>query len=152
MRYAINYRRHNVSMPSVHFSLNLDDPRLPAVLTALGMPPSTGAPGPAQKGSYADPRGLAVIDDTGAAIIADPRNASAAYLAALQLIASKPDVTEAELLGVAGASTLAGHKAATSKRVKRVLAGRSAALYRTEQGKVVVADATRQSLARHFGI
>lgn len=107
---------------------------------------------PPNVGSFMDPTGLAVIDATGAALIANPRNASAEYLAALRLMASKPHVAEAELLTVVGAATLAGNKASTTKRVQGVLGGKlGAVLYRIKNGKVEMADATRQALARHFG-
>jgi hypothetical protein len=142
-----------------------------AVLATLGVPaPAAGAsvpvpipaapPAPAAgetvapppAGSFMDTTGLAVIDAAGAALIADPRNASAAYLAALRLMASKPDLSEDELLAVVGAATLAGNKAATTKRVQGALGGKlGAVLYRIENKKVVLANATRQALARHFG-
>ena len=99
-----------------------------------------------------NPAGLAVISAAGAAVIADPRNASAKTMAALRLLASKPNLSEAELLAVVGAGTLAGNKAATTKRVQAAIRGKTGAvLYRIENGKVVIADETRRSLARHFG-
>jgi hypothetical protein len=65
----------------------------------------------------------------------------------------KPDLTEQELLATVAASALAGHKAASTKRVQRVLDGsRKAVLYRIQDGKVAMADPTRKSLAAYFGI
>jgi hypothetical protein len=99
-----------------------------------------------------NPAGLAVLDSAGAAVTADPRNASAKTMAALRLLASKPNLSEAELLAVVGARTLAGNKAATTKRVQAAIGGKTGAvLYRIENGKVVMAEETRRSLARHFG-
>jgi len=132
----------------------------PAVDTSLPMPIPAAPPSstagetvpPPSAGSFMDKTGLAVLDAAGTAQIADPRNASAAYMAALRLMASKPDLSHDELLAVVGAATLAGNKAATTKRVQGVLGGKlGAVLYRVENKKVVMADATRQALARHFG-
>jgi hypothetical protein len=103
--------------------------------------------------SYVDPSGLAVLDAAGAAVVADPRYASLRTLAALRLLASRPDLDERALLAVVHASTLAGNKAALTKRVRAVIgATTGAVLYRIENGKVMMAGATRQSLARHFGL
>ena len=130
-----------------------DPATLAAVLAALGVDASSPtaantaaaqeritAPTPAAAetvtppnvGSFMDPTGLAVID--------------------ARLMASKPHVAEAELLNVVGAATLAGNKASTTKRVQGVLGGKlGAVLYRIKNGKVEMADATRQALAHHFG-
>src|SRR4051812_7137576 len=100
----------------------------------------------------ARPSGLAVIDDAGAAVVADPRYISLRTLAALRLLASRPNLDEREVLAVVHASTLAGNKAALTKRVQAATGARTGAvLYRIENGRVVMAEATRQSLARHFG-
>jgi hypothetical protein len=143
-------------MNSLSVTLPLDDPKLPAVLAALGLATSaapTAIPVAPQVGCSVDPSGLAILDDQGTAVVADPRNASAGFLAGLRLLASRPDVTERDLLTAVGATTLAGHKAATSKRVQRALGGkRGAVLFRVERGRAVLAPQTRQALARHFGI
>jgi len=164
---------------SITLTFPADAATLAAILTALGvsLPPAAAplpesaphAPAnppaptytaaiantvsPPSDGSFIDHTGLAVIDAAGAAVIADPRNASAKFIAAVRLIVSKPDLTEDELLATVDASTLAGHKAASTKRVQRVLGGRrGAVLYRIQNGKVVMADPTRKSLAAYFGI
>jgi hypothetical protein len=103
-------------------------------------------------GGSIDPSGLALLDDRGAAIVADPRGASTKYLAAIRLLASEQNLTEADLLATVGASTLAGHKAATSKRVQRALGGKRAKLYDIARGQVVMAPQTRQVLARYLGL
>jgi hypothetical protein len=142
-------------MNSVTFTLPFDDPKLAAVLSALGLtnlsPPGLPA-APQQLGCSVDPSGLAVLDDRGAAVVAESRNASQRYLAGLRLLASRPDVTEADLRAAVGASTLAGHKAATSKRVKRALGGRTAVLFKIERGRAVMMPQTRQALARYLGV
>jgi hypothetical protein len=154
-----------MSGSSITLTFSLDAAKLDAVLTALGVSipspaaePAGGAPAATdtgasqQAGSFMNPAGLAVIDAAGAAIVADPRNASAKTMAALRLLASKPNLSEAELLAVVGAGTLAGNKAATTKRVQVVIGGKTGAvLYRVESGKIVMAEETRRSLARHFG-
>lgn len=143
-------------MSAFTVTLPLDDPKLPAVLAALGLASPmlpTVAAAPTQPGCSIDPSGLAVLDDHGAAVVAQARNASSEFLAALRLLASKPNVKEGELLVVVGSSTLAGHKAATTKRVKRALGGKDGAvLYKIERGNAVMAPQTRQALARFFGI
>jgi hypothetical protein len=143
-------------MSSLSFTLPLDDPKLPAVLAALGLAnPASPVPiaAAAQVGCSVDPSGLAVLDDHGAAVVAESRNASPEFLAGLRLLASQPDVTEADLLTAVGASTLAGHKAATTKRVKRALGGKGGAvLFKIERGRAVIAPQTRQSLARYLGV
>jgi hypothetical protein len=100
-----------------------------------------------------DATGLAVLDAAGAAVVAHPKNASEKTLASLRLLASKSDLSEDELLAVVEAPTLAGNKAALTKRVQQALGGTSkgAALYRIKDGRVVMAEATQQALARHFG-
>jgi hypothetical protein len=143
-------------MSSVTVTLPLDDPKLPAVLAALGVTNMASPAPPAattQRGCSIDPSGFAVLDDHGAAVVADSRNASAEFLAGLRLLASRPDVAEADLLAVVGAATLAGHKAATTKRVKRALGGKGGAvLFKIERGRAVMASETRQALARYLGI
>jgi hypothetical protein len=141
---------------SLTFNLTLDDTRLSAVLAALGLAaPVSPAPIAAfpQVGCSVDPSGLAILDDHGAALVGDSRNASAGFLAGLRLLASRTDVTEPDLRAAVGASTLAGHKAATTKRVQRALGGKGGAvLFKIERGRVVIALQTRQALARYFGI
>lgn len=151
-----------MSSNSITFTMATTDPNLPAVLALLGiglpasaMPsPAPGNPVPA--GSHVDINGLAVLDDAGAAIVADPRNASPPYLAGLRLLASKPNVPVTEMMKAVGAPTpekMAGHKAATTKRVKTALGGKgSAVLFRVAQGKIVIAAETRQALARYFNL
>jgi hypothetical protein len=145
-----------VDVSTISVTLSLNDPKLSAVLAVLGLTTlSSSAPlaAPPQAGCSVDPSGLAVLDDHGAAVVAESRNASPEYIAGLRLIASKPDVAEADLLATVGASTLAGHKAATSKRVKRVLGGKGGAvLFKIERGRVVIAPQTRQALARYLGV
>ena len=140
---------------SVTITLSVDDPKLPAVLAVLGLgTPISPAPPAAlqQVGCSVDPSGLAVLDDHGAGVVAEARNASAEYLAGLRLLASRPDVTEADLLAAVGAAPLAGHKAATTKRVKRALGGKTAALFKIERGRAVMAPQTRQALGRFLGV
>jgi len=139
-------------MDGISLTLPLDHPKLPAVLAALGFTSPAALPAIPQTGSSIDPSGLAVLDDQGVAVVAEPRNASPEYLAGLRLLASRPDVTEADLRAAVGAATLAGHKAATSKRVKRALGGKTAALFKIERGRAVIAPQTRQALARYLGV
>lgn len=141
--------------PKLHFSLDIDDPKLPAVLTALGvvLTLQTQTQQAANDGSSVDPSGLAILDAKGAAIVAEPRNASPKYLAGLRLIASDPNLTQASLLKAIGGATLAGHRAATTKRVMRALGGKQASLFRIgADGTIVVMPQTRQSLAQYFGL
>lgn len=147
-------------MAIVKFELEVDDPRLPQVLALLGAslasPPAEGAIETAEKparGSYVLPDGRAVLDDEGVQVVANPRNASARYLAGLRLLASRADVSETELMKAVGATTLAGHKAATTKRVKGALGGHTGAvLFHVHNGKVEIAPETRAALARYFGL
>jgi hypothetical protein len=144
--------------PSVTLTLPLDHPKLGAILHLAGVSlptqPISGAR--PQTGSTMDPTGLAILDDAGAATVADPRNATPRYLDGLRLLASKEDVTEAELMKAVGgvpAFKLSGHKAATTKRVQTALGGKTGAvLFRIEGDKVVIAPETRGALARHFGL
>ena len=148
-------------MTSITISLPLDHPSLPTLLAALGLGGATSLPiaqpGPDQPtsqraGSYADADGLACLDDAGAAIVADTRNASQGYLSGLRCLATSNDaLSEHELLKAVGSKTLAGHRAATTKRVQRVL-GRRAFLFHVQDGKIVVAPQTREALRRHFGM
>ncbi len=152
-------------MPRITLTVPTDHPNLLTVLTLLGValpgsstttPPAAAPAIPLSAGSYADATGLAVLDDAGAAVVADPRNASLPYLAGLRLLASQPNLLETALMKAVGAATptkLAGHKAATTKRVKAALGGKAGAvLFRIEQGKVVVAEETRKALARYFNL
>jgi hypothetical protein len=143
-------------MRSFTLTLPLDDPKLPAVLAALDIAsPASPAPIAAvpRSGCSVDASGLAVLDDDGAAVVAEPRNASRQFIAGLRLLASQPDVTEGDLLAAVEASTLAGHKAAATKRVKRALGGKGGAvLFRVERGRAVIAPQTRNALARYFGV
>lgn len=156
---------------SITLTFPVDDEKLAAVLAVFGVLPTGGtrnptlpsvpitaipaapsADGSPQVRSFMNPAGLAVIDAAGAAVIADPRNASAKTMAALRLLASKSNLSEAELLATVGADTLAGNKAATTKRVQAAIGSKTGAvLYRIENKKVVMADETRRALARHFG-
>lgn len=141
---------------SLTFTLPCDHPKLGAVLAVLGISaPSQPTSSAHAAGSTLDKTGLAILDDAGAAIVADPRNASPLYLDGLRLLASKDDVTEEELMAAVraiAAFKLVGHKAATTKRVQKALGGKTGAvLFRIENGKVVIAPETRAALARHFG-
>ncbi len=132
-------------MSTITLTFDLDDPRLTPVLAVLlGVlgASSTAIRPPRQDGSYMNPQGLAVIDDLGATVIANPKNISEKTLAALRLLASKPNLSEAELVV---------DKAAITKRVQAAIGRKGARLYRIENGKVIMADETRRSLARHFG-
>lgn len=142
---------------SLTFTVPIDHPQLDVLLGILRAPvssPPMAAPG-RKTGSTMDLTGLAILDAAGAAIVADPRNALPPYLDGLRLMASKKDVTEAELMTATRSHKsfgLAGHKAATTKRVQTALGDKKGAvLFRIEEGKVVIAPETRIALARHFG-
>jgi hypothetical protein len=130
--------------------VTVDAAQADAVLQALQQLPPTPPP-PA--GPFVQQDGLVVLDDAAARVVCDPKNASAEFLEALRLIATRPDLDATDLLKVVRASTLAGHKAAASKRVRRALGGTAGTLYRVDDGgKVLVAAATRDALARALGV
>ncbi len=145
-------------MRSFTLTLPLDDPKLPAVLAVLDLTsPASSASiaAPPQAGCFVDASGLAVLDDHGAAVLPaeNPVTLHLNSLPACGCFASQPDVTEDDLRAAVGASTLAGHKAAATKRVKRALGGKGGAvLFRIERGRAVIAPQTRQALARYFGV
>jgi hypothetical protein len=93
-----------------------------------------------------------VLDDAAARVVCSPKNASAPFLEALRLIATTDDLDEAALVKVVGAPTLRGNKSTCSKRVRRALGGTAGTLYRVGGGKVVVASATRDALARALSV
>jgi hypothetical protein len=133
---------------NVTLVFNVDDGQASALLAALGHALPTPMP-PPPAGSFVRQDGLAVLDDTAALVVCDSKNASAPYLEALRLIATTPNLAASVLLKVVPASTLAGHQAASTKRVRRALGGHAGALYRVDgSGKVIVAPETREALAR----
>lgn len=141
---------------SVSFTLALTDPRLPAVLNALGLEapvPSAISSAPlASPVASMDEKGLALIDDRGIEVLADPRNASGAYISALRLMASKSNVSVDELVEALEGTSLSAFQGAATKRVQRIFGGkRGAALYVVDGDKVLLADTTREALGRHFG-
>lgn len=144
------------------FTVPLDHPNLAGFIALLGQsapvqpPAPVAAPLAFPSGCSVDATGLVVLDANGAAIVANPRDASPRTLEVLRLLATDPNVTEADILTIMNSGSLIGFKAAMTKRVQTAFGGKKlhpgAGLFRVEGGKVVVRPETRAALAAFFGI